>query len=74
MFAEPVQEIEAIYGSSESSAAGELVPAATAYLRETVPQALKTLSIAPETLDRMVEARLAARNAAPEPQKPVAQP
>ncbi|AFK52613.1 hypothetical protein [Tistrella mobilis] len=54
--------------------AGELVPAATAYLRETVPQALKTLSIAPETLDRMVEARLAARNAAPEPQKPVAQP
>ena len=26
MFAEPVQEIEAIYGSSESSAAGELVP------------------------------------------------
>jgi AcrR family transcriptional regulator len=54
--------------------AGEVVPVATAYLRETVPQALKTLSIAPDTLDRMVEARLAARAAGSKPQTPPVQP
>lgn len=54
--------------------AGEAVSMATAYLRETVPQALKTLSIAPDTLDRMVEARLAARAAGAKPQKPPVQP
>lgn len=42
-------------------AAAEAVPMATAYLRETVPQALKTLSIAPAALNSMVEARIAAR-------------
>ncbi|WP_372054050.1 hypothetical protein P7L74_21115 [Tistrella mobilis] len=54
--------------------AGGVVPIATAYLRETVPQALKTLSIAPDTLDRMVEARLAARAAGSKPQTPPVQP
>ena len=54
--------------------AGEAVPMATAYLRETVPRALKTLSIAPDTLDRMVEARLAARAAGPKPQTSEVQP
>ncbi|WP_372001604.1 hypothetical protein P7L68_21740 [Tistrella mobilis] len=54
--------------------AGEVVPVATAYLRETVPQALKTLSIAPDTLDRMVEARLATRAAGSKPQRSSVQP
>ncbi|KYO52087.1 hypothetical protein PJ900_09535 [Tistrella mobilis] len=61
-------------GPTGGALAGEAVSMATAYLRETVPQALKTLSIAPDTLDRMVEARLAARAAGSKPQRPSVQP
>lgn len=61
-------------GPAGEGPAGEAVSMATAYLRETVPQALKTLSIAPDTLDRMVEARLAARAAGAKPQRPSVQP
>lgn len=61
-------------GPTGEGPAGEAVSMATAYLRETVPQALKTLSIAPDTLDRMVEARLAARAAGSKPQRPSVQP
>lgn len=61
-------------GPTGDGPAGEAVSMATAYLRETVPQALKTLSIAPDTLDRMVEARLAARAAGSKPQRPSVQP
>ncbi|WP_372016479.1 hypothetical protein [Tistrella mobilis] len=61
-------------GPTGEGPAGEAVSMATAYLRETVPQALKTLSIAPDTLDRMVEARLAARAAGAKPQRPSVQP
>lgn len=61
-------------GPTGDGPAGEAVSMATAYLRETVPRALKTLSIAPDTLDRMVEARLAARAAGSKPQRPSVQP
>lgn len=61
-------------GPAGGALAGEAVSMATAYLHETVPQALKTLSIAPDTLDRMVEARLAARAAGAKPQRPSVQP